>query len=95
MKTFNEFVTQRHQSGIGMLQSLDGIFQNIDNYDQAVDAFLTDLTRDHGPVAFAYKRYKDALTVLRTTIHTAMKHDRENPERGDHPPVSILQDPRD
>jgi hypothetical protein len=84
MKTFLEFV-----------QHFNSLFSNIDQYDKAMQGLLADLSRDHGPVEHAYKKYRDSLESLRHTIQTAIQKDTENPERGDHPPKTISPDPRD
>jgi hypothetical protein len=86
MKTFLEFVQTKHQTGMGLLQHFNSLFSNIDQYDKAMQGLLADLSRDHGPVEHAYKKY---------TIQTAIQKDTENPERGDHPPKTISPDPRD
>jgi hypothetical protein len=95
MKTFLEFVQTKHQTGMGLLQHFNSLFSNIDQYDKAMQGLLADLSRDHGPVEHAYKKYRDSLESLRHTIQTAIQKDTENPERGDHPPKTISPDPRD
>lgn len=95
MKTFHEYVQTKHKTGLGLLQHLNSVFANIDQYDNAVQGLLADLSRDHGPVEHAYKKYRDSLEGLRKTIQMAIQKDTENPERGDHPPQTIKDDPRD
>lgn len=95
MKQFIEWADDRGQAHDHMLAVMQQKLQAIDHIDNCFDNFLTNLTRDHAPVAYAYKKYKHALEALQATVQTAIQKDTHNPERHDHPPKTIQQDPRD
>ncbi len=68
------------------------LLSKIDNQMQELEKDLTQLTQKlshgNGALTHATERMFRNWYTLRNTINTATQFNRDNPERGDHPPIS-------